>query len=825
MDKNIILLLGTLAAIPLQASNPYIVNGKGHALTALDTSGKAAKTVLTGLPEGMADTSRVYNLDEVVVVSQPKEVMSLRRQPLSSSVFTGRELGALGVRDLSELSSYVPSFVMPTYGSRLTSSMYIRGIGSRVNAPAVGIYMDGIPLVGKGSFNFHSYQLDRVDVLRGPQGTLYGMNTEGGLVRMYSKNPMTYQGTDLRIGAGTRFWRNMELAHYNKVSDVLGFSIAGFYNGQNGFFRNVTTGQRADRFNEAGGRGRIIYTPTDRLSVRFVADYQYVNQNGFPYGVLDTESNIVAAPAGNRQNKYRRNLFNTGLDVGFKANAFTFNSITSYQYQKDHMDMDQDYLRQDFMHMQQRQFMNAVTQEFTFKSRTDGPWSRTTGIYGSNQWLKTQAPVFFDDDFTRKLATPIQSAMYNAIVNAMAGRLMAAGMPQAAAMAQAKSVVDNAGGVSLNVGLDVPSVFRTPQFNLGLYHESNIKLTDRLTATLGLRFDYNHVSVEYDAAAAMTMSASVMGKDAAYVLSSVLQNKKYDDYNQLLPKIGLSYTLSEESGSNVYLTVCKGYRAGGYNIQMFSDILQTELNANSSNAMKGSYEIPHTAEDYEKVNKTISYKPEESWNYEAGAHLNLFDNRIHADLSAYYMNINNQQLSVMAGNYGFGRMMVNAGKSYSCGVESTLRGSAIDNNLSWTVGYGLTHAVFKEYKDEIDGVEVDYKDKRVPFIPMHTLSASAGYRINFNSVCVNSLTLGADVTAQGRTYWDEANTYSQPFYALLGAHADLLMKNVGLKLWCRNITDTRYNTFAFDSSASGTKTYFAQRGNPFQAGFDLSLHF
>ena len=88
-------------------------------------------------------------------------------------MYTGKEMNALGVRDLRELSSYVPSFVMPNYGSRLTSSIYVRGIGSRVNSPAVGIYEDGIPLMSKSAFNSHLYQIDRIDVLRGPQGTLY----------------------------------------------------------------------------------------------------------------------------------------------------------------------------------------------------------------------------------------------------------------------------------------------------------------------------------------------------------------------------------------------------------------------------------------------------------------------------------------------------------------------------------------------------------------------------------------------------------------------------------------------------------------------------
>lgn len=768
---------------------------------------------------GLADTSRVYSLDEVVVIPQPKEILSLRRQPLSSSVFTSREINSLGVRDLSELSRYVPSFSMPSYGSRLTSSMYIRGIGSRVNSPSVGIYIDGIPLVNKSAFNFHTYQMERVDILRGAQGTLYGMNAEGGLVRMFSKNPLRSQGTDVRLGLGTRLWRNVELAHYGKISDKLGYSIAGFYNGQNGFFRNSTTGERADKYNEAGAKLRLSFSPSSRAVYGLTCDYQWVRQNGFPYGLLNLGDNSVAAPAANRDNLYTRNMLTLGLSSTVSYDDMELFATTSYQLLDDRMDMDQDYLPQDFMHLRQDQLMNVLTQEISLKSIGDSRWRRTTGIYASYQWLKTTAPVYFDDGFTSMIASPIQSAMTKSIVNSMAKKLVDKGMAEELAQQQAQAIVDRAGGVNLSVAMDVPATFHTPQFNLGIFHESTIDITDRLCATIGLRYDYSWVKIDYDTYAAMSLNANVMGKEATYTLSSILQNSNDNHFDELLPKIGFTYTIGD-NGSNIYASLSKGYRAGGYNIQMFSDILQSELMANSSKAMAGSYDIPHTSEDYENIRNTIAYRPETSWNYEVGAHLNLFGSRVHADLTGYYMRIHDQQLSVMAGNYGFGRMMVNAGKSYSCGIEASLRGNAFDNRLSWGINYGLTHSVFKEYTDEDNGNAIDYSGKRVPFVPMHTIGAMVDY-----AILPRSMTMGIDLSAQGRTYWDEANTYSQPFYVLLGIHANITIGNIGLKMWCRNITDTRYCTFAFDSSASGQKLYLAQRGNPVQAGLDIDWHF
>lgn len=811
----------------------------------------ATATAAAANGDGAADSSRVVDLDEVVVVSLPKEAFRLRQQPLSSSIFTAADISRTGARDIRSLSGFVPSFAMPEYGSRLTSSMYIRGTGSRVNNPAVGMYVDGIPLVCKSAFNFHSYQTDRVDVLRGPQGTLYGINTEGGLVRVYSKNPMMYEGSELVVGAGSHGMRRAEVAHYHRPTDRLAFSTAGFYNGGNGFFRNAVTGRRADSYDEAGGKTRLVYMPSARTTIDFVADYQYVRQRGFPYGTLDTETGNTSAPATNREGNYRRNMLNTGMHVKYSGDGFLLSSTTSYQYLKDYMMMDQDYLPQDFMFLEQRQFQNALTQELTLKSGTAGAWHRTTGVYGSYQWLRTDAPVYFGSDFTRRISSAVQAQMYTAIVGAMKESMIKGGMPEAAAEAAAKAAVERGGGISVSTAFSVPAMFHTPQLNIGVYHESNINLGSRITATLGIRYDHNNVRLRYDTKAAMSMTASVMGREATNTLTSVLRNKTSNAYNQLLPKVGLTYRTG--NGSNVYATVSKGYRAGGFNIQMFSDILQTEISANSQAAMRGDYNVEHTAADYENVNRTIAYKPEESWNYEAGAHLNLFGNMLHADIAVYYMSIRNQQLSVMAGNYGFGRMMVNAGRSSSCGFEASMRGSGFDERLSWAASYGFTHSVFRDYMDNIAGsstssdaastasgtattasgststtpgtATIDYRGNKVPFVPAHTLGANADYRIRTSGGLIRNIIIGASLTACGKIWWDEANTYSQDFYALLGAHIDVATDHATLSIRAQNITGTRYNTFAFDSAVSGTRQHFAQRGNPFCINAELRLKF
>ena len=736
------------------------------------------------------DTAKVYDLDEVIVVAQPKESVKLRRQPLSSSVFTDNELTSLNVRDISGLSYFVPSMSIPAYGSRLTSSTYMRGIGSRSGNPAVGVYYDNIPLVNKSSFNSHFYGIDRVDVLRGPQGTLYGMNTEGGLMRVYSKNPMNYQGTDLRLSLATGLQSDVEIAHYHRPSDKFAFSTSAFYSGQKGFFDNTYLNEHADLSNEFGGKARLVWLPADGWNIDFTTDYQYVNQNGFPYGEYDSETKHFNEPQTTLLNGYKRQMVNSGLHVTYTTPSLLFASTTSHQYLYDQMVMDQDYLPEDYLQLEQRQKMNAITQELSLRSLGGGIWNHASGVFFSKQWLKTDGPVYFGEAMNNKILTNM-------------------GMPPA--MAQMLSISDNY----------VPGTFRTPQWNVGVYHESHIKLFDLLTLTLGLRYDYQKVSIDYATQSMFTLTGKgtmmMPGQGGQMIQIPVdftskfvsrLENQTDKGYSELLPKFGL--TLDLGSGSNLYAVVSKGFRAGGYNIQMFSDIFsneQREIGKGFAAMAKGDMTVEHTAEDYAKVEETITYKPETSWNYELGTHLNLFGGKLHADAAVYYMRVRDLQLSVMAGDYGYGRQMINAGRSSSCGVELSLRGTALDNRFTWAATYGYTHSQL-----------LDYNDNQVPFIPTHTFSAMTDYRIG-------KFTFGLNVAGNGPTYWDVDNEYRQKLYATLGAHAMVDFGCIKLNVWGRNLTDTKYNTMLVNSSIDGTKRSFAQQGNPLQVGADVIMHF
>lgn len=756
-----------------------------------------ALAALTTAPASQDTTSHfMVDLDEVVVVAQPKETARLRQQPVGSSIFGEKEMQLLDIKSMADISRHVPSLCIPAYGSRLTSSVYIRGIGSRTGAPAVGIYLDNIPLVEKSAYNMRFYQLDRADIMRGPQGTLYGINTEGGLMRLYTKSPATHNGSEVSLTTRLNIDNSndyasrqpaettVEAATFQRLTDNSAFSLSAFYTDRKGYFTNTTLSQPADEGREAGARTRLAWQPDARWRFELTADWQHTAENAFPYGLYDSDTDQWTPPSTTTSNTYRRNMLVAGIHITRQLATASLSSTTSYQLLDDRMAMDQDYLPVDLMSLEQEQRMHAITQELTFKTLSASRWQHTTGIFFSHEWLTTDAPVNFGPDMNDMIK----------------GRM---GIPQR--MLAMLTMTDNA----------VPASFKTPHLNAGVFHETRLALTPRLTATLGLRYDMHHTAIDYDTQSHFSLGMAT-GQQPLNHFESALCGRATDTYSQLLPKLALTWR-TDNKGSNVYASLSKGFRAGGYNMQMFADIFQTEqrtLGSQLMQLMRGNLTIDHDADYLESVAQTITYAPEESWSYEAGIHQNLDEGRLQADAAVYYMNIDNQQLSIMAGD--FGRMMMNAGEASSYGAELALRGRALAEHLTWTATYSWTHSEF-----ESEGIK-----RKTPFIPTHNLATSADWLFTMPAKSiVSEITVGGTLTCSGPQYWDVDNLYRQPFHALLDTRMSIAMRHLSIELRCNNLTSTRYNTFLIESAADGQRRTFAQRGLPRRITVGLKYRF
>lgn len=767
-----------------------------------------------------ADTLVSVQLHGVEVVSTLKENGPMRQQPSAVSLVDKTQMENRHVVSLKGASEWVPNMFVPDYGSRLTSAIYIRGIGSRINTPAVGLYVDNIPFVDKSAFDFRLYDIERIDVLRGPQGTLYGRNTMGGVVRVNTKNPFSYEGTDLQLGFATGdLHRDVTLTHYHRLSDKLAFAAGGYYEGGSGFFKNSLTGKKVDDMQAGGGRIRGIWRPSVRWKTDFLLSYDYSDEGAYPYyytGTLSGEEpypDLLNKLSANRQSSYRRGVLNGGLNLEYLSDKWQMNAVTAYQHLTDRMFMDQDFMLPDIYSLEQKQRIHTLTEEVTLKNRSEGKWHWLTGLNLQYQSLHTEGPVEFYSDGIEWLEKNMNGYM-----------------PDLSSMGMSMGVD------LLNDQVEMGGVFETPSAEVALFHQSTVDFTDRLSLVAGLRLDYSHQQMDYDAPARMDYDFNMSSSRMPIHLPALQAAPSYlgtlrDDYLKLLPRLALKYSLGK--GSNLYASISRGMRSGGYNVQMFSDLLQGSMrnsmmqqiqDATKDYLMKlaqqgmpqqvigmiGGYLDQMPVTDNPDARATTRFRPEYSWNYEVGGHLNLLENRLYLDAALFCNEVHDQQIARFA-HSGLGRMMVNAGKCRSLGGEMSFHWH-LGQQVILQGNYGYTHASFAEYDD---GSEVDYEGNHVPFVPLHTFGSEIEW-----SPWNNGITLALNGNGAGRVHWTERNDTRQSLYALLGARVAYETSRYALILWGKNLTDTKYNTFYFESAGRG----FLQHGKPLQVGIDLKMH-
>lgn len=764
-----------------------------------------------------ADTTRVIDIEEVVVIATPKENNRLRQQPISATSFSQGDMRNNSVTSVKSLSGLVPNLFIPDYGSKLTTSVYVRGIGSRINTPAVGLYVDNIPFIDKSAFDFNYSDIERIDVLRGPQGTLYGRNTMGGLIRVFTKSPFSYQGTDISLGAATYNNYKASVNHYHRISDKFAFSAGAFYEHEGGFFENTArNNEKIDKSDEVGGRMRAIWLPKDNLKLDFTVNYEYSNQGGYPYQLTSiSETDIyyqdlkgdLGKVAYNNECGYMRHLLNGGLNLEHQAENFILSSVTGFQYLKDEMNLDQDFTKKNVYTMSQRQNSKTLSEEIVLKSKPGRRWQWTTGVSGFYQWLNTEGPVTFHEDGIQNLIEDNINSIFPS------------GNPKAPEMK-----VDIASNQ-----IHVPGIFDTPTLNSAVYHQSTINdlLVEGLSLTVGIRLDYEKIKMNYNSSTNMPFnflfkmgSMPIEVKDLKAL--STFEGGLSTDYLQVLPKFSLQYSWNKMN--NVYATISKGYRSGGYNIQMFSEIIQGSLRNSMIDAVANTEEFSKFAgmlENFKKDGVNIKdatlYKPEYSWNYEIGSHMTMFDGRLQADVAAFYMDTHDQQISRFAAS-GLGRITVNAGKSRSIGGELALK-AQITDAFSINGNYGYTHATFTDY---VVSDEVNYNGNYVPFVPEHTFTVGGQYIFRMKSGSwLDNIMLNANYKGAGRIYWTEQNNAYQNLYGTLNGRISLNKGNGQIGIWINNALNTEYQAFYFESMNRG----FAQMGRPMQIGVDLRCRF
>lgn len=696
----------------------------------------------------------------------------------SPSAFTeigARQIADNNVESIKGISDMVPNLFMPDYGSRITSSIYVRGLGARMDQPVVGLNIDNVPVLNKDAYDLDIPDISSVVMIRGPQSTLYGRNTMGGVINITTLSPFRYQGVRLSAGYSSGNTMRYSAGWYHKFNGCVALSVVGFYNSTSGFFRNEYNGRNADPEKIFGGRVKLELNPSRRFRIRNVASVSKLLQGGYAYESVET-----GKISFNDTCFYRRFLFSDGLTLRYEGERISVTGISSVQFIDDNMTLDQDFLPLDYFTLTQKKSEWTISQDIVVRpaSKPGSFYSWLAGAFGFYRRNSMQAPVTFHD-------YGISSLIENH---------------------------RNESNPSYPISWDTRSFplmsdFTIPSWSLSAYHVSTFNPGD-FHIEAGVRLDYERSDLHYRSYC--DTGYTIFERGEGGVLSPYRhvdidldeRGKLKRDFLELIPSLGIVWKVGGSDDVNLTLDISKGYKAGGFNTQMFSDLLQQRL---MSVMGIGS---PYDAD------KIIGYKPEKSWNFEIGARAALLQSRLRLQATAFYIDCRDQQLTAFPDGQTTGRIMTNAGKTRSAGVELTASYSPLPD-LELDCSYGFTDARFRKY---FDGMR-SYKGKHIPYAPAHTLFVQAGYTFRFSSGFIESLRIGANLKGNGKIYWNEDNSCSQDFYLLPGAFVRISASRLSLELWGENLSDTKFNTFYFVSIGNR----FLQRGKPIRIGATLNV--
>jgi len=728
------------------------------------------------------DSIRTQLLEEVIVSSSTKETNDLRTLPASVSIITPQMIEGQKIISVKNLSMIIPNFYLFDYGSRLSVPIYIRGIGERSSGQSVGMYMDNIPYMNKSVFDFDLMDIQRIEVLRGPQGTLYGRNAMSGIINAFT-NSAFQDHHKFSLSAGNYNLLRAKMAVSKPLSETIGLSVNGYYAGNDGYFTNDFLKEKADAMQSGGTRVRLDWKFAPNWVAQFNAGYDYSDQSAFPYG--EYQEGEIAAPSYDYAGSYRRQTASGNANVRYSNDRIVFNSSTGFLYFDDKMKMDLDYGPENKFTINQWQNERSWTEELTLKSNSKSNYQWSFGVFGFYTGLKTDALTTMGD---RGIATILQ--------------------PEFDKISQENPRAPQL--TVMNEAIPIPGLFKTPTLGGAVFHQStyNNLLIEGLSATAGVRLDYEKTKLNYNTDIAVDIQASFSGRPlGTETRDTLLTGKESVSFTEVLPKFALKYEFDKQN--YIYATVANGYKTGGYNIQMFADIAQ--------NALRQKYDASAPKLSVEDV---VPYKPEYSWNYEIGYKGEVVKNRLFAEIAAFYIDVKDVQITDFVES-GQGRILKNAGKARSAGAEVSLT-AILTDELRLALNYGFTKATFTDYQIK-DGETVvrDYNGNYLPFAPQNTFSANVLYNKRLQNKWLDGFNVQAQYNGAGKIHWTEENDISQDFYGILNLKASLFKGIFELGFWTNNTLSADYAAFYFESMGRS----LAQKGRPFTCGADFTIAF
>ena len=592
-------------------------------------------------------------VEEVVVTAQ-KRAENIQDVPLSVSAYGAEMIERAGVQNLQDLASRVPNLNIDSSNNLRNTSVAIRGIGSSGSnpgvEPSVGVFLDGVYQPSGGMVQGELLDIASVEVLRGPQGTLYGRNTPVGALNITTQAPRRDLEAKLRWGVGGPSM----VYGSGYVTGPLGETVAGrlsfWGRKRGGYDKNLRTGERVNDFAGGGARARLLWQPDDTLSVNFIAAYNEFSQTCCvgeqidptgPFGIATPGFLTALAATGYPFRNYDDHdhvvdADDTGDDFVQQQDAsvqvekelpggHTLTSITAYGHWTNKVSISSEALPADIYRSPQRQENDVWSQELRLASPTGGRLEYLLGLFGYAQDLAFQQI---------------------AVLGPGANRVFPA---------------TACGGVSpcrVRAGDGNVSEFAQETRSWAAFGTATFNVTDRWSVTGGLRYS----SDEKDA---FIHHYNLPGVSPAFASTS--RNNRIGDVSRKEDKLTWSANTKFDvtDAVMVFATAATGFKSGGFNSRRLN------------------------------VGDPFDFGPENSTTYEAGVKSELFERRLVLNATVFQMTLEDFQESVLNPVTGTGFVVGNAGEREVRGLEVDFRARPA-SRLSVDGGFAYTDAEFTD---------------------------------------------------------------------------------------------------------------------------------
>ncbi len=608
--------------------------------------------------------------------------------PVALSVVSGANLEKTGGYTLTDLQQRTPSLTAYN-GNPRNSSVAIRGIGVSSASDgldsSVGVYVDNVYLGRPGMALEDLIDVDRVEVLRGPQGTLFGRNSSAGVLNITTRGPSFDWGLVGEVSGGNYGYHQERLSVTGPIiSDVLAFRITGFDTHRDGVIDNATTGIAANSVNRQGGRAQLLFTPTSRLKIRAIADYSRESDTCcvsalkvvLPTSISAATGRTLQALGalgytptastndvfGNSPQRMRTNQWGASLQADWDLGFATLTSVTAYRYWHFNPLQDSDNTPLDIIQVNVAQTRDRqVSQELRLASNPGGRFSWQLGAYYFHQHLL--------DHYILNQFGADASAFYTTYA-----RLA---NPKAAA-------------ITVAPGSQYLDDVDTSVDSLAAFGQANYKLTDTITLTGGVRYTHDKRSGISDTSTVGTPYAAT---------STPFHYDVTVKGNNVSWLASISWKPTENLLA--YASASTGYKGAG-------------LNLNSAVT----------------AGTPLILKPEKVRDYEIGLKQQFFDHKLTLNVDGYWTLLNGLQANIYPLN-GSKSYLTNVGNVRARGIEADAEWQ-VTQELSLTANGAFNDVRYTSYHNApcpIGGGSVcDLTGARVYEAPKWTANAIVVYR-------------------------------------------------------------------------------------------------